>query len=135
MRQLTEREVRFLCWKVKQGRQLPEHKLASLLTALLTRKSRPVERRAANDNTAPFGPGCRERSFLFQRYERSVTYWMQRVVALSSKAGKRSKEYPALWRQVVEARAGVARARRDYERHLADHGCGHPDRDDGGMAE
>jgi hypothetical protein len=124
MQRLTEREVRFLCWKIRRGQQLPLYKLNALLDTLKERGRGARARQAANDNPAPFGPGCRERGFLFRRYEHCISLWMKKVLALGAIAGRRSAEYKSLWNETIVARAWVIKARGDYERHLATHHCG-----------
>jgi hypothetical protein len=129
MQRLSEREVRFLCWKIKQGWRVPHYKLNALLQEL-ARRGLAVDapRQAANDNAPPFGPGCRERGFLFKRYEHCVSLWMKKVLALGEEAGRKSTAYKSLWNEVIVARAWVTKARSDYERHIAAHGCcGHED--------
>jgi hypothetical protein len=126
-RKLSDREVRYLCWKIKQGKKLPAYKLVALLDALLAKET--AARHASNDNARPKDFGCGERNFLFRRYEYCVSHWMKLVTALRSEAGRRSREYPLLWNEVVVARARVTRSRSEYERHLSRHGCGRPEKD------
>ena len=127
MRRLTDRQVRYLCWKIKRGSRLPDHLLTALLGALVARKPRLTPSvTSANDNafSAQSRAGCVARRYLLQRYEDSVLCWLQKVLALGHVTDKQSHEYCGLWRLSAEARRQVAKVKKDYERHIAAHGCG-----------
>jgi hypothetical protein len=123
MQRLTEREVRFLCWKIKRGDRLPSFQLVQLLDALLTRLCEGQARYATNENKAPRGRGCPRRNFLFEKYQDCVKDWVQKVAVLGDRAGRRDPHYLDLWKEVIEARLKAKKAKAAYDAHKTEHEC------------
>lgn len=121
---LNDRELRFLCWKVRQGKKLPPHKAAALLDALLVRRMAKSGKGSANDNRRmPGAHGCDHGSRLFSRYERLVVQWLQRALSLK-RAEARAGRTAARSRKVDEMRGRMLQAKEEYQRHLEEHCCG-----------
>jgi hypothetical protein len=123
LRRLTEREVRFLCWKIKRGDRLPNRQLVLLLDALLARTCERHARYSSNDNAKPKYPGCPRRNFLFEKYQRCLKDWTRKVTALGEMAGRRDARYPDLWKAVIAARLSTAAAKGAYDAHRIYHEC------------
>jgi hypothetical protein len=70
-------------------------------------------------------PGkCREKMVLFDKYQLATRRHAEALERLQTKTGTTSRaEYDVLYDEAEGLRKDARAAQRDFERHIAEHGC------------
>jgi hypothetical protein len=66
---------------------------------------------------------CQEKSALLAKYQQATREYSETVTELNRRIGTSKAEFDGLHRLTDEAREVAAKAMRELENHIIDHGC------------